>query len=90
MDERPHRQPPSRLERWESLPGIAQAAVVFPPVAVLLAVIHLSFFHRITTARSIGYAIGEGAIVAGLVALASQNEARARQLRRQDELDEDR
>jgi hypothetical protein len=81
----PEQAPRSRIERWEALPAIAQAGIVFPPIAGLLTAIHLTFFHRITTARSIGYAIGEGASVAGLVALASQNEKTARELRRQDE-----
>lgn len=89
MENEPSPTAPSLLARWEALPAAAQAGIVFVPVTIILTAVHLAFFHRITTARSIAYALGEGAIIAGLVAIASQNEARARELRQADESADD-
>lgn len=87
----PERQPEHRsiVERWEALAGPAQFALSFVPVLALLLLVHLTLFTRITTTRSIFYALGEAAIVAGMITLASQNEARSRQIRADEDQQHD-
>ena len=65
------------LRRWESLrPGV-QAAIVFPPLAVLLFLVNLGGFGQ-PLLRSIVYGLIEAAPVTALVLVATANERRRR------------
>ena len=65
------------LQRWESLkPGI-QAAIVFPPLAVMLFLLNLSGFNQ-PLLRSILYGLIEAAPVTALILIATANERRKR------------
>jgi len=65
------------LRRWESLrPGV-QAAIVFPPLAVLLFLVNLGGFGQ-PLLRSIVYGLIEAAPVTALVLVATANERRKR------------
>lgn len=63
---------------WESQPARRQAALAFPTLALFLLLVHVAFFHRITFARSVMYAVGEAVPITGLLVLASQHEAARR------------
>lgn len=65
---------PDLVARWEGLPARRQVAIAYPTITILLLALHVAFFHRITVARSIGYAIFEGALITGLLVLATQSE----------------
>lgn len=64
-----------RLQRWwEGLRPGRQARYAFPVIFVILLAVHVAFFHRITIARSVGYAFFEGLLATGLLVLATQGE----------------
>ncbi|HXM57361.1 MAG TPA: hypothetical protein VOB72_18330 [Candidatus Dormibacteraeota bacterium] len=70
-------QPPELLRRWESLSTSAQAAIVFPPLAVLLFLLNLGGFDQ-PLGRSILYGLIEAAPVTALILVATANERRKR------------
>jgi hypothetical protein len=65
-------------ERWESLETWKQAAIGFPFFAVFLFLMNLGPFAQ-PLARSIVYGIIEGAVLTGLLLVATQNERSRRQ-----------
>ena len=65
------------LQRWESLKPGVQAAIVFPPLAILLFLLNLSGFNQ-PPLRSILYGLIEAAPVTALVLVATANERRKR------------
>ena len=65
------------LRRWESLSPGVQAAIVFPPLAVLLFLVNLGGFGQ-PLWRSIVYGLIEAAPVTALVLVATANERRKR------------
>ena len=70
--------PPELLRRWESLSTPAQAAIVFPPLVVLLFLLNLAGFNQ-PLWRSILYGLIEAAPITALVLVATENERRKRQ-----------
>jgi hypothetical protein len=65
------------VQRWESLrPGV-QAAIVFPPLAILLFLLNLGGFDQ-PLLRSILYGLIEAAPVTALILVATANERRKR------------
>jgi len=70
-------EPPELLRRWESLSTGVQAAIVFPPLAVLLFLLNLGGFGQ-PLGRSILYGLIEAAPVTALVLVATANERRKR------------
>jgi len=65
------------LQRWESLSPAVQAAIVFPPLAILLFLVNLTGFNQ-PLWRSILYGLIEAAPVTALVLVATANERRRR------------
>jgi hypothetical protein len=65
------------MGRWESLPTLAQAAVAFPLFGILLFLVNLGVFAQ-PVWRSILYGIIEGAPLAILLLVATNNERRKR------------
>jgi hypothetical protein len=68
---------PSILRRWEALSPPVQAAVVFPPLAVVLFLLNVGGFGQ-PIARSILYGLIEAAPFTALVLVATANERRKR------------
>jgi hypothetical protein len=66
-------QPPALLRRWESLSAPIQAAIAFPPLAVLLFLLNLSGFGQ-PLWRSILYGLIEAAPVTALILVATASE----------------
>jgi len=65
------------LRRWESLKPGVQAAIVFPPLAILLFLLNLTGFNQ-PLLRSIVYGLIEAAPVTALILVATANERRKR------------
>jgi hypothetical protein len=65
------------LQRWEALKPGVQAAIVFPPLAVVLFLLNLTGFDQ-PLWRSILYGLIEAAPVTALVLVATANERRKR------------
>lgn len=65
------------LRRWESLSTPVQAAIVFPPLALVLFLLNLGGFNQ-PLLRSIVYGLIEAAPVTALVLIATANERRKR------------
>jgi hypothetical protein len=65
------------IQRWESLSPGVQAAIVFPPLAVLLFLLNLGGFNQ-PLLRSIVYGLIEAAPVTALILIATANERRKR------------
>lgn len=65
------------LQRWEGLKPAVQAAIVFPPLAVVLFLVNLSGFDQ-PLLRSIFYGLIEAAPVTALILVATANERRKR------------
>jgi hypothetical protein len=65
------------LQRWESLKPGVQAAIVFPPLAIVLFLLNLTGFDQ-PLLRSILYGLIEAAPVTALVLIATANERRKR------------
>jgi hypothetical protein len=65
------------LQRWESLKPAVQAAIVFPPLAILLFLLNLTGFNQ-PLLRSILYGLIEAAPVTALILVATANERRKR------------
>ena len=61
------------VRRWEALSAWAQAGIGFPVAFVLMLVIHLGPFNQ-PVGRAIAYAVFWGAILAGLLVVASRAE----------------
>jgi len=70
-------EPPALVRRWEALSVPVQAAIVFPPLAVLLFLLNLGGFGQ-PLARSILYGLIEAAPVTALVLVATASERRKR------------
>lgn len=65
------------IQRWESLgPGV-QAAIVFPPLAILLFLLNLGGFDQ-PLLRSILYGVIEAVPFTALILIATANERRKR------------
>ncbi|HEY4025888.1 MAG TPA: hypothetical protein VGO86_05600 [Candidatus Dormibacteraeota bacterium] len=71
------RRPPELLRRWESLSTPVQAAIAFPPLAIVLFLLNLSGFNQ-PLWRSILYGLIESAPVTALILIATANERRKR------------
>jgi hypothetical protein len=71
------REPPALLRRWESLSVPVQAAIVFPPLAVVLFVLNVGGFNQ-PVPRSIVYGLIEALPFTALVLVATANERRKR------------
>ena len=65
------------LQRWEALRPAVQAAIVFPPLAVVLFLLNLGGFNQ-PWLRSIFYGLIEAAPVTALILVATANERRKR------------
>lgn len=65
------------LRRWESLTTRVQAAIVFPPLALILFLLNLGGFNQ-PLLRSVLYGLIEAAPVTALVLIATANERRKR------------
>jgi len=65
------------LRRWESLEGGVQAAIAYPPLAVVLFLIHLGPLHQ-PVGRAIGYGIFWAIPATWALVTASQHERRKR------------
>ena len=66
-------EPRGLLRRWEALSVPVQAAIVFPPLAVLLFLINLGGFNQ-PLFRSILYGLIEAAPLTALILIATTNE----------------
>jgi hypothetical protein len=65
------------LQRWESLSTPVQAAIVFPPLALILFLLNLGGFNQ-PLSRSVVYGLIEAAPFTALVLIATANERRKR------------
>jgi hypothetical protein len=70
-------QPPALVRRWESLGAPVQAAIAFPPLAVLLFLLNLTGFNQ-PLWRSILYGLIEAAPITALIVVATASERRKR------------
>ncbi|MEO6798287.1 MAG: hypothetical protein ABI401_12635 [Candidatus Dormibacter sp.] len=71
---KPTRNPPPRLLRWwEALETWKQLALSFPVFAILTFVINLGAFNQ-PILRSVFYGLFEGAVLGGLMAVATRTE----------------
>ena len=66
------------IRRWEALSTVQQAAIAFPPLALLLFALNLGPFDQ-PLWRSILYGVIEAAPITALVLVATANERRKRQ-----------
>jgi len=66
------------IQRWEALSPFVQGAIALPPLSVLLFLVNLGPFNQ-PAWRSVFYGIFEGAVVTGLllVATATENSKRS-------------
>ena len=71
------REPSALLRRWESLGAPVQAAIVFPPLAVVLFLLNVGGFNQ-PVPRSIVYGLIEALPFTALVLVATANERRRR------------
>ena len=65
------------IRRWESLGTAVQAAIAFPPLAVVLFLLNLGGFAQ-PLGRSIVYGLIEAVPVTALILVATANERRRR------------
>jgi hypothetical protein len=65
------------VRRWESLTTQVQAAIAFPPLAILLFVVNRWLFNQ-PLGRSVVYGLIEGGVVTVLVLVATANERKKR------------
>ncbi|HYW27088.1 MAG TPA: hypothetical protein VE953_23160 [Terriglobales bacterium] len=65
------------VRRWESLRPAVQAAIVFPPLAVVLFLLNLGGFNQ-PLLRSILYGLIEAVPFTALILIATANERRKR------------
>jgi hypothetical protein len=65
------------IQRWEALSTGVQAAIAFPPLAVLLFLVNLGPFGQ-PLWRSLLYGLIEAAPVTALILVATANERRKR------------
>lgn len=71
------REPSALLRRWESLRTPLQAAIVFPPLAIVLFLLNVGGFNQ-PVPRSIVYGLIEALPFTALVLVATANERRKR------------
>ena len=69
---------PGLVQRWEALEGGQQAAIAFPTLAVVLAVIHLTLLGQ-PLWRGIGYGIFWAVPATVLLVVATAGEKRKRE-----------
>jgi hypothetical protein len=69
----PSRPPPGAIAWWEGLDTWKQLAISFPVLAVLMLVVNLGPFNQ-PLLRSIFYAVFEGGVLSGLLAVATATE----------------
>ncbi len=67
------REPSPLLRRWEALSVPVQAAIVFPPLAVLLFLLNVGGFNQ-PLLRSILYGVIEAAPFTALILIATASE----------------
>lgn len=72
------RQPPKLVLWWESLDGGPQALAAGPPIAAILAVLHLTLLNQ-PVGRGIGYGIFWAIPATWAVIAATKHERRRRQ-----------
>jgi hypothetical protein len=65
------------IRRWESLSTGVQAAIVFPPLAILLFLLNVGGFNQ-PLPRSILYGLIEAVPFTALILIATANERRKR------------
>lgn len=75
--ERPDGHVPSLLERWESLSALTQAALAFPPLAVLLFLVNVGPFGQ-PIGRAVVYGLIEALPLTALLLVATAGERRKR------------
>lgn len=68
------RPPPRLVQWWEGLETWEQLALSFPVLAVLTFLINIGPFYQ-PVPRSILYGLFEGAVLSGLLAIATRTEA---------------
>ena len=61
------------IRRWEALSPFVQGAIALPPGSVLLFLVNLGLFHQ-PAWRSVLYGIFEGAVVTGMLLIATATE----------------
>jgi len=61
------------IQRWEALSPFVQGAIALPPLSVLLFLVNLGPFNQ-PAWRSVFYGIFEGAVVTGLLLVATATE----------------
>jgi hypothetical protein len=61
------------IQRWEAFSPFVQGAIALPPLSVLLFLVNLGPFNQ-PVWRSVLYGIFEGAVVTGLLLIASATE----------------
>ena len=76
------------MRRWEALSARTQAAIAFPVAAVVMFLIHIGPFNQ-PTGRAIGYAVFWGAVLTGLLVVASRAERAKRLENERDRPEED-
>jgi hypothetical protein len=67
------KSPPKFVQWWEGLETWKQLAISFPIFAVLTFLINVGFFNQ-PTLRSVLYGLFEGAVLSGLMAVATRSE----------------
>jgi hypothetical protein len=70
--------PPSLVRRWESLESGVQAAIAFPTLTVVLAIVHLTILGQ-PFWRGVGYGLFWAVPATVLVVMATAHERRKRQ-----------
>ena len=73
MTQEPKKAPPALLLRWEALETWKQLAISFPILAVSMLLVNIGPFSQ-PLARSIFYGLFEGAVLSGLLAVATATE----------------
>jgi len=61
------------IQRWEALSPFVQGGIALPPLSVLLFLVNLGPFNQ-PAWRSVFYGIFEGAVVTGLLLVATATE----------------
>jgi len=77
------------LRRWESLEGGVQAAIAYPPLAVVLFLIHLGPLHQ-PLVRAIPYGLFWAVPATAAIIVATAHERRKREARETASSDDDR
>ena len=73
LKQEPPRPPPRFVQSWEGLDTWKQLVLSFPVFAVLTFLINIGPFNQ-PTLRSVLYGLFEGAVLSGLLAVATRTE----------------